>query len=801
MGMHTFDHISVASLDEAAARLGQDRTKAAVVAGGTDLLGILKDGVRPVSPSLLVDIKTVEGLDAIREGAKGITIGALVTLTDIVRNRTIRERFPLLAEAAHAVASPQLRNMGTIGGNICQEPRCWYYRNLDNGFHCLRKGGDKCPALTGENRFHSIFGSMRVGVPGCCSSCPDNIDIPRYMEWIRAGEIAVAARIILEHNPMPAVTGRVCPHFCEQGCNRNEQDSAVSVRAVERRVGDYILENAKAYTPARVKENGKKVAIVGGGPAGLTCAYYLRLKGFRVVLYDKQPKLGGMLRYGIPDFRLSPGVLDRQIDFLLSHGITAKTEQRLGKDFTLDGLKKEGFDAVFLALGSWAARGMGIENENSPNVFPGISFLESVKWNGPPSLNGVVAVVGGGNTAIDAARTARRCGTRKVVLLYRRTRAEMPAAEEEIEDAVREGIEFQFLVAPRKVVLEGKKLVGLECRKMKLGEVDASGRPRPVEMPGSEFVFAADWVISAIGQNQNLLGLANRSFGSIRLTKANGIDADPDTFGTSVAGTFAGGDVVTGPATVVEAIAAGRKAAASIEAHLAGRVPKPAAARASGAGSAEPLRPINGEALKTSERVSVAEVAPSKRCMGCEDYVTLDDGKVDIEAHRCIDCSCVAVSASDVAPALVALGATITTTRRTIAAEDFFTVKLMSTTVLEADEIVKEIFVPSTLPGTRFSFQKFRIRNSIDFPIVSVASALTYDGAKIKVARIVFGAVAPIPLRASHVEEALVGKTASEETAELAGAVAARQVFPLERNRYKVQILKGLLRKAILAQL
>lgn len=618
------------------------------------------------------------------------------------------------------------------------------------------------------------------------------------MERIRAGEIEEAGKIILENNPMPAVTGRVCPHFCEQGCNRNEQDSPVSVRAVERRVGDFILENVKAYRKAPAKAKGKKVAIVGGGPAGLTCAYFLRLKGFGVTLYDAQPKLGGMLRYGIPDFRLSPGVLDKEIDFLLSHGIVAKTGQRLGKDFTLDSLKRAGFKAVFLAMGSWVARGMGIPNEKHANIIPGISFLEGVKWNGPPSLSGVVAVVGGGNTAIDAARTALRCGAKKVVLLYRRTRAEMPAEDEEIEDAIREGIELQFLVAPKKAVVEGKTLVGLECGRMKLGESDASGRPRPVEVEGSEFLFKADWVISAIGQDQNLLGLGNKSFGAIKLTKGNGIDADLESFQTSVAGVFAGGDVVTGPATAVEAIAAGRKAAMTIAAHLSGK--KVAAAASARGTAAATLRPINERALKSSERVSVAEVAPAKRCMDSEDYVTLDDGRVSLEAHRCVDCSCVAVNASDVAPALVALGATIKTTKRSIGAEDFFTVNLMTTTVLGMDELVTEIVIPSPKDGTRFSFQKFRVRNSIDFPIVSVASALSFDGAKIKDARIVFGAVAPIPLRAANVEEALVGKLANEETAELAGNVASKQVFPLERNRYKVQILKGLIRKAILAE-
>ena len=269
----------------------------------------------------------------------------------------------------------------------------------------------------------------------------------------------------------------------------------------------------------------------------------------------------------------------------------------------------------------------------------------------------------------------------------------------------------------------------------------------------------------SIGQDQNLLGLDNTSLGTIQLTKGNGIDADPDTSQTSVAGVFAGGDVVTGPATAVEAIAAGRKAAMTIAGHLSGR--KVAKAVTQGT-VPETLRAINDGALKRSERVSIAEVAPSKRCMDSEDYVTLDEGKVSIEAHRCLDCSCVAVNASDVAPALVALGATIKTTKRSIAAEDFFTVSLMTTTVLAVDELVTDIFIPSPRAGTRFSFQKFRVRNSIDFPIVSVASALTFDGAKIKEARIVFGAVAPIPLRAANVEEALVGRTANEETAELA---------------------------------
>ncbi len=795
MGIREFDHVAAKTLDEAAALAGSYGKRAAVIAGGTDLLGILKDAVHPAYAELLVDLKGIEGLDYIREDEEGASIGALATLSGIAGSPMIREKYPLLAEAARAVASPQLRNMGTVGGNICQEPRCWYYRNPDNAFHCLRKGGDKCNALTGENRFHSIFGSMRVGTPGCSQGCPDDIDIPRYMERIRAGEIAEAAGIILQNNPMPAVTGRVCPHFCEQGCNRDERDSAVSVRAVERRVGDYILEHAKALAARPAKERDERVAVVGGGPAGLSCAYYLRRSGYAVAIYDKQPKLGGMLRYGIPDFRLSQGVLDKELDFLLSGGVEAKTGRRLGKDFTLDSLKAEGYAAIFLALGSWAAKGMGLENEAHPRVVPGIGFLEGVKWNGPPVLSGTVAVVGGGNTAIDAARTALRCGAEKAVLLYRRTRAEMPAEEEEIEDAIKEGVELRFLVAPKKVAMKDGALVGLECVGMELGAPDASGRPRPVEIAGSGFLFEADWIISAIGQDQDLLGLGNSSLGPIKLSRWNGIETEEESPRTSAAGVFAGGDVVTGPATVVEAIASGRRAALAIDAYLGGEAPSPRAA------GLESLRGINAGALQDSPRASQKAREPSSRCLDAEDSLTLEDGAAMTEAHRCLDCSCVAVNASDLAPALVALGASIRTTARTIAAEDFFTVRMLSATVLGPGELVIGISVPAPRAGTRSSFRKFRIRNSIDFPIVSVASSLRFEGAVIKEARMAFGAVAPVPLRAVNVEEFLIGREADEETAELAGAIACAQAFPLARNGYKVQVLKGLVRKAILGAL
>ena len=220
MTLRNFKHISASSLTEASEILAKGRGKASAIAGGTDLLGVLKDKIHAESPELVVDLKTIPNLSYVKTGKKGLRIGALTTLTDICKNETVRKNYALLAEAARSVASLEIRNMGTLGGNICQEPRCWYYRSPEDMFHCLRKGGSKCAALLGENRYHSIFGSVRVGVPACTQTCPGNIEIPAYMDHVRKGDLKAAALIILENNPIPAITGRICPHLCESKCNR-----------------------------------------------------------------------------------------------------------------------------------------------------------------------------------------------------------------------------------------------------------------------------------------------------------------------------------------------------------------------------------------------------------------------------------------------------------------------------------------------------------------------------------------------------------------------------------------------------
>ena len=244
MAMKSFKHLAATSVEQAAEIASQIAGGAAFIAGGTDLLGVLKDHIHARYPETVVDLKSIAGLHYVKEDKRGLHIGALTTLSEIATHKGIKDKYGVLAEAARTVASTQIRNMATIGGNICQEPRCWYYRTPEDRFHCLRKGGHQCGALWGDNRYHSLFGAARVSVPSCSATCPGQVAIPSYLAEIRKGDLAQAAKILLESNPMPAMTGRVCPHLCESGCNRRGYDEPVSIRAIERSVGDYVLEHA-----------------------------------------------------------------------------------------------------------------------------------------------------------------------------------------------------------------------------------------------------------------------------------------------------------------------------------------------------------------------------------------------------------------------------------------------------------------------------------------------------------------------------------------------------------------------------
>ncbi|NLA88222.1 MAG: NAD(P)-binding protein, partial [Clostridiales bacterium] len=291
--MIPFKHINAKTLDEAAdvLKIGCNKLNA----GGTDLLGTLKDNILPEYPSTVVNLKSVPGLDYIKEENGTLKIGATTRLSDIVENPTVQEKYTALAQAAKAVATPNVREMGTIGGTIAQLPRCWYFRKAENRFPCLRKGGEECFAILGDNRYHSAFGGAKVCATPCTRECPNSTDIPGYMAKIREGDWDEAARIFMRVHPLPMITGRICAHPCQTGCNRNQTDKSVAINCVERTLGDYVLENSDRFYAPPAKETGKSVAIVGSGPAGLTAAYYLRKAGNKVTVYDVKEEAGGML--------------------------------------------------------------------------------------------------------------------------------------------------------------------------------------------------------------------------------------------------------------------------------------------------------------------------------------------------------------------------------------------------------------------------------------------------------------------------------------------------------------------------
>jgi hypothetical protein len=350
--LRKFEHINAGTIDEAVSILRRHGDKAWVIAGGTDLIGTMRFEVLRDYPEVVVNLKTIPGLDYIKEEDGLLKIGALTRLRDIAIDSNILSNYKAVGEAAHKAASPAVREMGTIGGNICQLIRCWYFRTEDNRFDCIRKGGAMCHAAVGDNRYHSIFGATRVAAPPCSSNCPAGNDIPSYLSSIRDGDLPEAAKILLDSNPLAAITGRVCPHTCEKECNRNELDEPLSIRSIERFVGDYILENAAKLFKSPRKETKKKVAIVGAGPAGLATAYYLRKLGHKVTIFEALAEAGGILTYGIPPYRLQKDVVKKQVKAIESMGVQFKFKANVGKDVALADLEKD-FDAVFCATGAW----------------------------------------------------------------------------------------------------------------------------------------------------------------------------------------------------------------------------------------------------------------------------------------------------------------------------------------------------------------------------------------------------------------------------------------------------------------
>lgn len=415
-------------------------------------------------------------------------------------------------------------------------------------------------------------------VAPCKQTCPAGVDIQGYIALIDKGMYRAAVELIKEKNPLPAICGRVCVRPCELACRRNLIDgTGAGIDYLKRFAADIDLTSDDKYKPEIAEPTGKNIAVIGAGPAGLTAAYYLQARGHQVDVYEAHPYAGGMLRYGIPEYRLPNDLLDSEVKSITDMGVNITYDSKFGKDIKYKDLKDK-YDSTILTIGSQAGTSLRVENDDAENVLSGIEFLMKMELTGQRyDFSGkTVAVVGGGNTAMDCCRSAMRCGAKKVFVLYRRTEKEMPANEIEIHESKLEGIEYRFLTAPTKVNKDEEgKLKSLTLIEMELGEPDASGRRRPVPVEGSEYELELDYVLAAIGQKTivDFLETVNEFVpeGELKLNRWGDIDADPKTLQTGVPSIFAAGDSVTGPATLIEAIAQGRLAAKSCDDYLHGR--------------------------------------------------------------------------------------------------------------------------------------------------------------------------------------------------------------------------------------
>ncbi len=420
-------------------------------------------------------------------------------------------------------------------------------------------------------------GTYKISVTApCMDACPSSLDIPKYIEAIYEGDFEKSLEIIRERTCLPATLGRVCVNPCEESCRRALVDGPLAIRWLKRFVADFEMKLGRFPKIEVLEKRPDKVAIIGAGPAGVSCAYYLAKMGYSVTIFERHPHPGGMALYGIPDYRLPREVLFREVSIVESLGVEIKYNVKVGKDIAIKDMFDQGYKAIFIGVGAQGSAKMGVEGEDAgyKGFIPGVKYLYEINSGRDPYPEGKrVVVVGGGNVAMDCVRCSFRIGKEDVHLVYRRTKAEMPANKVEIEEAEEEGVEFHYLCNPTRIIAENGKVVAVELIKMELGEPDESGRRRPVPIPGSEFILETDIVVPAIGQAIQLDFL--EGFEGVKAGRGNRITVDPYTFETDIKGVFAAGDCVTGPNVLVRAAGSGRRAAEKIDQFLRGVGPVP----------------------------------------------------------------------------------------------------------------------------------------------------------------------------------------------------------------------------------
>jgi NADPH-dependent glutamate synthase beta subunit-like oxidoreductase len=495
-----------------------------------------------------------------------------------------------------------------------------------------------CDAVAGKS------GAEKQDTSPCKADCPAHINVQGYVNLAAKGKFRQALEVIKESSPFPSICGRVCPHPCELACNRDQIDEPVAIHAIERYIADLDLKADKRYMPKVKARRGEKVAIVGSGPAGLTCAYYLTKEGYQVTVFEKASVLGGMLTLGIPSYRLPREIVEAEVQLIRDMGVTMKTGVEIGIDKTIAQLRQEGFSAFFIAIGTQECIQLGVEGEDLEGVYPGLDYLCQINLGESVPLGKDVAVVGGGNVAMDAVRSARRLGAQNAFIIYRRGVEEMPARAEEIEECQEEGIPIKTLTQPVRFIGENGRVKAIECVKMQLTEPDESGRKSPEPIPGSEFTIQVDAVITALGQEADWACLTPEC--TCTLTDWNTMSVDPLTLQSDDPDIFAGGDATRGPASVVEAIADGREAAVSIDRYIKGlnlRLGR-------GIGRKTVTEPQT-EGYDPSARARMPRLEPQERVNNFDQVQKgFTEEMVVQEARRCVSCgsSCVQACPYDV---------------------------------------------------------------------------------------------------------------------------------------------------------